>query len=287
MADDVTVLIPVRDRTEVLRRALAGVAAQTVTPAAVLVVDDASQDPAVGAVARAGGAEVLRLDVGRGAAGARNAGLAHATTTWVALLDSDDEWVPEHLATLLAHREGRSLVAAPGWRLPGGRVIGHAGARPLELTPARLLLPANPVCTSGVLLRRDHALAAGGFSARTHAEDLELWVEILEHGPGVVLPRPTVLYHEHAGQASAAGAAMREHTAAVLASFAGRPWWRASMVADLRAVTRWDDLRTGLRARDARAVAVAVRGLITSPRGVVIARLLLHRWRSRHPPTRP
>ena len=286
MAEDVTVLIPVRDRTEVLRRALAGVAAQTVTPAAVLVVDDASHDPAVAEVARAGGAEVLRLDVGRGAAGARNAGLAHASTTWVALLDSDDEWLPEHLQTLLAHRRGRSLVAAPGWRLPGGRVIGHAGARPLELTQARLLLPANPVCTSGVMLRRDHALAAGGFSARTHAEDLELWVEILEHGSGVVLPRPTVIYHEHAGQASAAGAAMREHTAAVLASFAGRPWWRSSMVADLAAVTRWDDLRAGIRAHDARASAVALRGL-TPPRYGVLTRLLVHRWRSRHPPTRP
>ena len=283
---DVTVLIPVRNRAAVLRRALASVGTQTVAPAEILVVDDASDDGAPAEAARSGGARVLRLPERRGAAGARNAGLDEVSTPWVAFLDSDDEWLPDHLASLLAEREGLVLLAAPGWRLPAGRVVGHAGGHRLELTPQRLLVPSNPVTTSGAMARRDAVLAAGGFSGRTHAEDLELWVSLLDQGRGAVLARPTVVYHEHAEQASSAQAAMREHARAVLHSFADRPWWSPRLVGDFEAVLAWDDLRSALRTRGG-VPGAALAVLRSLPRWRVLADLLVDRYRSRHFRVRP
>src|SRR3954470_12589738 len=74
---DVTVVVPVKDRTAALGRLLTALRADPATTGVpVLVVDDGSADPvAVEAVARGAAAGVLRHDVARGPAAARNAGL--------------------------------------------------------------------------------------------------------------------------------------------------------------------------------------------------------------------
>ncbi len=85
-AFDVTVIVPVRDRPAMLDRCLTALG--TSTP--VLVVDDGSDDPrATSAIAKRHGATVLRLEQGRGAAAARNAGLAAGESQFVAFVDSD------------------------------------------------------------------------------------------------------------------------------------------------------------------------------------------------------
>ena len=82
---DLTVVVPVRDRMEQLERCLAAL-----VPLRVLVVDDASDDPAaVADVARRYGAGVVPLNQNLGPAGARNHGLALVTTPLVAFIDSD------------------------------------------------------------------------------------------------------------------------------------------------------------------------------------------------------
>ena len=85
-ADDVTVVIPVRDRAAELARCLAGLA----DARRVIVVDDGSRDQAaVNSAAAAAGACVLRRPVNGGPAAARNTGLAAAETPLVAFLDLD------------------------------------------------------------------------------------------------------------------------------------------------------------------------------------------------------
>src|SRR4051812_3635959 len=102
---DVTVVIPARNRAHVLLRALASVKAQAAPPKEVIVVDDASSD-GTAEVAEAFGARVLKHPTSLGAGQARNSGIVAAETTWVAFLDSDDEWLPDHLQTVLAALDG-------------------------------------------------------------------------------------------------------------------------------------------------------------------------------------
>jgi glycosyltransferase involved in cell wall biosynthesis len=67
---------------------------------------------------------VVATDLDReGSAPTRNRALLRATTTWVAFLDDDDVWLPNHLATLLRHAEetGADVTYA------GCTVIGRDG----------------------------------------------------------------------------------------------------------------------------------------------------------------
>ncbi|MFA6300423.1 MAG: mycofactocin biosynthesis glycosyltransferase MftF [Nocardioides sp.] len=119
--DELTVVIPVRDRSAQLDRALAAL-----RPLRCVVVDDASQDPhRVADVARRHGAPVVALSVNVGPAGARNAGLATVATPYVAFVDSDVEVTAADLVRLTRH------FADPAVGLVGPQVTGVArSARP-------------------------------------------------------------------------------------------------------------------------------------------------------------
>jgi glycosyltransferase involved in cell wall biosynthesis len=70
---------------------------QTRPPKEIIVVDDGSAD-GTGDFARSLGATVYTQD-NRGVAAARNTGIVNASEQWIALLDADDRWLPDKLAT--------------------------------------------------------------------------------------------------------------------------------------------------------------------------------------------
>jgi len=103
-----TVIIPFYQKEPgILRRALASVFAQEFNDFDVIVVDDESPYPADGDIIGFSDEERARVRILRqenaGPGGARNTGLDHvpAESAFVAFLDSDDIWAPDHLA--LAH----------------------------------------------------------------------------------------------------------------------------------------------------------------------------------------
>ncbi|MEN9505836.1 MAG: hypothetical protein RI958_1762 [Actinomycetota bacterium] len=114
--DDVSVVVPTRDRPDLLRRALASVRAQTVRPAAVIVVEDGGVTAATRAVVVEAGADgrvpVQLLASSGGAAQARNLGLAQVTTRFTAFLDDDDHWRPTFVERTLEVVQGRSAPTA-------------------------------------------------------------------------------------------------------------------------------------------------------------------------------
>jgi glycosyltransferase involved in cell wall biosynthesis len=99
-----TVVIPTYNRQDITLRALTSVLDQGLADIEVVVVDDGSQPefvlPAVVADDRR--VRLVRHGANRGAAAARNTGLARAHGRWAAFLDSDDRWLPGTLAPRLA-----------------------------------------------------------------------------------------------------------------------------------------------------------------------------------------
>src|SRR5579875_3597264 len=129
----VTVVVPVRDRPELLERLLGSLG-----PVRCVVVDDASIGRAqVEKVTREAGAEYLRLDTRTGPAAARNAGLATVTSPLVAFVDSDCTVPPGWLGPLVAHFADPAVaLVAPRVVTPGGRsslARYEAGRSPLDL----------------------------------------------------------------------------------------------------------------------------------------------------------
>lgn len=93
----ISVIIPCYNRAHTLSRALDSVLGQTRQADQIIVVDDASSDGTKRLLSRYPMVETLFLSHNQGVSAARNTGLRHASHKWIALLDSDDEWLAEKL----------------------------------------------------------------------------------------------------------------------------------------------------------------------------------------------
>lgn len=131
----ITVLVaahPARFRGErLLGRALASVVAQTHLPVAVHVVNDVDR---------------------HGAGPTRRALLQYVDTDWIAWLDSDDEWMPEHLEKLHRVAVETDSIFVFSWFF-GGDPLGHFGLPFVPCTPHHT--------TMNVLVRTDIAREVG------------------------------------------------------------------------------------------------------------------------------
>jgi glycosyltransferase involved in cell wall biosynthesis len=103
-----SVVIPTRDRPELLGEAIASVLAQTVDDWELVVVDDASTPPA--SVPDDPRIRLVRLAEPQGPAGARNAGVRASTGRYLAFLDDDDLFVPVRLALAVPALEQAPIV---------------------------------------------------------------------------------------------------------------------------------------------------------------------------------
>jgi glycosyltransferase involved in cell wall biosynthesis len=101
----VSVVVPTFNRAGVLPRAVASALAQTHQNVQVVIADDGSTDGTCELVARLWANEPrveYHFQENNGVSAARNLGFAHSRGEFVALLDSDDEWVPWKLELQLA-----------------------------------------------------------------------------------------------------------------------------------------------------------------------------------------
>ena len=116
----VSVIVPCRNAARTLPATLAAVAAQSLPPAEVIVVDDASDDDSAG-VAERSGARVLRNQTRRNAGGARNRALDVATGEVLAFLDADAVPSENWLERVAANLARDPAVVAVGGRIANGR----------------------------------------------------------------------------------------------------------------------------------------------------------------------
>jgi glycosyltransferase involved in cell wall biosynthesis len=269
----VSVVISVFNRPELLRRALRSVAAQRPRqPAEVIVVDDGSTD-GTPEVAEASGARVIRHERNLGTPAAKETGMRAARYDWVALLDSDDEWLPHHLGVLWSLIPGNVLVAASCIECrPDSSELGFHGTLTEETTtltsPASLLHPENPIPDSAAMIHRETALAAGGFRDGL-CEDLDIWCRVLARGQAALSPRVGVRYHAHSGQLSSDWEEMHAAHLAIARSFSGEKWWSQRLVERRAGITVWDRFRAEQRDGTPGALRRFVRDLLANPQRTI------------------
>jgi len=142
----VSVVIPTRNRLNLLLRSVRSALQQTLQEIEVIVVIDGEQGRSSSdALARVGDHRVrcLTLPQAAGGAEARNVGIRNARSSWIALLDDDDEWLPSKLQIQLdaipPSRDLQSLVVTC-------RYIHRAAGSPDVLRPRRLPRPSEAPC---------------------------------------------------------------------------------------------------------------------------------------------
>ncbi len=209
MHPDITVVVPTRNRRELLQLTLRTILAQRDVDLEVIVVDDGSADDTSAMVSGFQDRRVrlIRHERPTGVSIARNHGAAAAMADWLAFCDDDDLWAPDKLARQLATAAG----AGRKWAY-GGDVridLSHnilAGAPPptpdqlVERLPSWTLMPGG---SSNVILRADLFSTAGGWDpALVNLADWDLWARLARAAPPACVAAPLVGYRIHRGNAS-------------------------------------------------------------------------------------
>ena len=197
---DVSVIIPTYDRASTLPRAIDSVLAQTLAPLELIVVDDGSADDTERLV-RDRYARVRYLKQSNaGVSAARNRGLAAARGSWLAFLDSDDEWRPRKTERQLAALAERPdvLVCHTGenWMRRGRRVNPGLRHRKHGGWMFRHCLSLCAISPSSVIIHRDVLSSVGTFDEELPAcEDYDLWLRICSRYEVQLVDEPLVVKH--------------------------------------------------------------------------------------------
>jgi glycosyltransferase involved in cell wall biosynthesis len=271
MAADVTALIAVYNGAALVRRAIESVLRQTVPVAEIVVVDDGSTD-GTGDAVRAYGERVryLRQD-NRGVAAARNAGIRAATSTWIAFLDHDDEWLPEktelQMECLRSHPTAALCYSAyRSCGLDGNARLLHIACEDLP----KVVRFRNPFPPSVVIARRDVLLSLGGFDENLRGatcEDWDLHARFTARQPVVALGQPLANYYEVASSNS-----LRQYRLMLTNSLA---IVEPTLLAGLEGVDRWI-WRRRIQSKLYHHAAISARRLGDPALGLLMSSLL--RW---------
>lgn len=208
-----SVVMPLYNKAPHVAAALASISAQSLAAHEVIVVDDGSTDGSREIVAQLDIAGLRLLDrapPGPGGYAARNLGIEAATGDWIAFLDADDLWAPDHLAELAA-----VIAAHPGAGAAATRFV-HAyedGRRvPQRIAPvfarggsvdfagflaAWLAARECPMWTGAIAIRRDVLIEAGLFPVgrATRGGDKDLWLRAIRRAPLAYSPAVTADFH--------------------------------------------------------------------------------------------
>jgi glycosyltransferase involved in cell wall biosynthesis len=181
---------------------------QTYSNVEIIAIDDCSKDKSRDILAAY--ADSIRLilnEQNQGTYGVLNQGLAAASAEYIAVLNSDDLWLPHKLEKQVALMEQNAemsfchtfgdFIDASG-NVVGGRPMGF----PFPRTGTGWMLPTfianNTAIASSVLMRTETAHAIGGFdSSFKNLGDWDMWIRLAERGSVGFVDEKLTLYRVH------------------------------------------------------------------------------------------
>ncbi len=195
MSPLVSVVIPVFNRSEELRRAIEALARQTVQGFEVIVCDDGSTEdiPAVlSQFVRSMSIVYCRIPNSGGPARPHNIGIGAARGEWIAMLDSDDWWDDNRMEIVSTQlRSGIDVLYHPLRVVRARGLESSSERRNLVGEPMRgdalkhLVMFGNPIPNSSVLVRKSKLLSVGGIVEDPElvaVEDFDAWLRLAEAG---------------------------------------------------------------------------------------------------------
>jgi glycosyltransferase involved in cell wall biosynthesis len=193
----VDVVIPAFDAADHLREAVASVRAQTHAVARVIVVDDGSSDATAQIAAELGApVELVRMPVNRGAAAARNAGIAASSAPLVAFLDADDRWLPDKLARQCAALAADATLAFALCGIAPFMSPGLDAAQRARIAVAEA--PRDGWHASALVVRRAVLARVGGFAEDLRFGEVIDWFSRARELPHVIVDAVGVERRLHA-----------------------------------------------------------------------------------------
>jgi len=189
----ISVIMPCHNGGRWIADALRSVTHQTYPPHEIIVIDDSSTDNSLAEIDRSGAAVKLLQVKAHNAAIARNAGIEAATGDWIALLDADDVWYPNHLARaaeLLSKTNDVAFMSSHDWIGLQDELLPLPEEFRCKLTAPRSGMDVERFFEltdngfhfghSTVLYRLDRVRAVGMFDqSQRRRHDSDLWIRMI------------------------------------------------------------------------------------------------------------
>ena len=206
----VSVIIPTYNRKDLVQLTIDSALAQTFTDSEIIVVDDGSTDNTREALAsRYGNKICYEYQTNQGESAARNRALQLAQGEFIALLDSDDLWLPDKIEKEVARLDAElqaGMVFCQAWLIDGDSQRLAEQPEGLGLTPNDLSLDKMVFVNqiggpSTTLIRRSTLDAVGGFDGEIRfGEDWDVWLQMLvRRYPIAFIPEPLTCIRRHRG----------------------------------------------------------------------------------------
>lgn len=226
MIEGVSVVITTYNREEDCKRAVNSVLAQSTSlDVEIVIVDDGSKDDYDSVWFTSKGCTYLKID-NAGMCAARNVGFDRASFPWVALLDDDDWWKPNHLQVIsrVIQDAGEEVVMVytQGTAYYGdGRLVDRLFKQPEEGQSDLDFIFDNGRLTSATCYRRSAVLARPFQGNDRFSEDIWHSGRLLSSGRSIAVHVCTVMIN-HTTMGATRGADKRTFLAATRAYAAMR-----------------------------------------------------------------
>jgi glycosyltransferase involved in cell wall biosynthesis len=198
----VSAIIPTRNRSDMLIRAVKSVANQTYPNLEIIIVSDGSEydvEATIRKECNSKSCRVIKNTRTPGAAGARNSGFYESRGEFIGFLDDDDEWMPDKISRQVeTFQKSHSSV---GIVITSYFIVQDAlrilRTRSLEGDVFRSLCKEhNAGNTSSPLMRRNVFEKAGLFDEELRAaQDTDLWLRIAKHYHFTTVNEPLAVIH--------------------------------------------------------------------------------------------
>lgn len=238
----ISVIIPTFNRAGLLPRALASVLDQSRPADEIIVVDDGSSDQTRELIQTEFPTVSLISQNNQGVSAARNRGVEASSGSWLAFLDSDDEWLPEKLEVQMqaaASNPQFSLIHSDEiWFRRGVRVNQMKKHRKSGGDIFLDCLPRCVISPSAVVLRRELFDAVGQFDESLPAcEDYDLWLRICHEKEVLYVDKPLLKkYGGHEDQLSSRHWGMDRFRVKALDKLLGQASLEANKKQETRAI---------------------------------------------------
>ena len=205
---NVSVIIPTYNRKNLLKRALHSVSSQTFVPQEIIVVDDGSSDGTKGWVLEKFPYVRYIYQDNSGVSSARNAGIKEAKGSWIAFLDSDDEWMSNKLEqqkrVINSFQQAWLCHTNEIWVRNGVRVNQMKKHQKYGGNVFENCLDICRISPSSVLIKKEVFEMVGLFDESLKVcEDYDLWLRITSVLPVIFLDEPLITkYGGHSDQLS-------------------------------------------------------------------------------------
>ena len=198
-----SIIIPLYNKEKFIRETVESALSQDLKDFEIIVVNDGSNDKSISKIEDISDNRLKIVNqANQGVGAARNTGMSHANFGWLALLDGDDLWAPNHLSELrkiiekfplsgMVATSYKPFYSNTEFKVDNIKSKTHIRSIDYFLEPT--------VWTSATAIKKDVFKNLGGFTDTKRGEDLEYWVRIALSYSVATSDKVTAYYRQNTG----------------------------------------------------------------------------------------